>query len=194
MEQKRKLFIDYDQTICESIVAITSMYNIDYCDKVGFTMANPYLVNDWNFKDQCTLSNKKKIDSYFNSKRFFNSVNFIENAKEIIDKLSETFDIYIVSMGGFRNLHLKKRWCKENLPYAKFIGCNFMFHKDKRDVPMGINDIFIDDCFKNLINSSCGNRLLYGDIYSWNQDNEKYGYGVFKRLWNWTEVYDYLMN
>jgi len=192
MKNKRKLFIDYDQTITESISAICNLYNIDYCDKVGFIKAKAHLVNDWNFKDQCTLINRKKIDSYFNSKRFFDAVNCIENSKAIINKLSETFDIYIVSMGGFRNLLLKKKWCKEYFPYAKFIGCNFLFHKDKRHVPMGENDIFIDDCVNNLINNNCGTRLLYGDIFSWNEENEKRG--LFRRMWNWTEIYDYLMN
>lgn len=191
MVRKRKLFIDFDQTIVDSISAICNMYNIDYCDKVGFIKAKPHLVTEWNFSDQCNLINKKIIDKYFSSKRFFDTVYFIENAKSVITKLSEIFDVYIVSMGGFRNLYYKKKWCKKYLPFAKFIGCNFIFHKDKRKVDMGDNNIFIDDCLNNLINSTCDIKIVYGDIYDWNSKNEEQE--LFRRCWNWTEIYNFLM-
>lgn len=192
MKHKRRLFVDFDQTMVDSISPICSMYNEDYCNHVGFIEAKPYLVTDWNFKDQCTLIGRKQIDKYFNSKRFFDRVWFIENAEETINKLRKTFDIYIVSMGGFKNLYYKKKWCKKNLPYAKFVGCNFLFHKDKRHIKMNKNDVFIDDGLNNLINQRCGTRLLYGDIYDWNEENEKRQ--LFRRCWNWTETYDYLIN
>jgi 5'(3')-deoxyribonucleotidase len=191
LKKKRKLFLDFDQTTGDSITTVCNLYNIDYCNKIGFIKAKPHLVTEWNFSGQCNLINKKKIDKYFSSKRFFEDVQFIENAKSIIDELSKTFDIYIVSMGGFKNLYLKRKWCNKNLPYAKFIGCNFLLHKDKRHIRMSKDDVFIDDSLNNLINSSCGTRLLYGDVYDWNCKNEELG--LFRRCWNWTEIYNHLM-
>jgi 5'(3')-deoxyribonucleotidase len=49
------------------------------------------------------------------------------------------------------------------------------------------NGIIIEDNAKNLENSNANIKICYGDIYDWNKNWN----GI--RCWNWTEVYDFLM-
>ena len=94
----KKLFIDFDGTLTDSVKKICEMYNFDYKNHPDFIPAKDYLVNEWNFADQCPLIDKDKLEDYFCQKRFFINLEFLENAKEIVDKLSKHYDIYIVSM------------------------------------------------------------------------------------------------
>lgn len=165
------------------------MYNEYYKDCRVFKPANWILVDTWNFTDQCYLMDADKVDEYFNDERFFDdNLEFMENAEEIINKLSDSFDIYVVSMGNKRNLELKEEWLDKKLPCIKgFIGCNFDNVQDKSHIDMS-DGIQIDDCAINLETSNASIKILYGDIYSWNKDYK----GI--RKYNWYEMYDFLMN
>lgn len=185
---KRKLYLDFDGTIVNTMKKICEMYAEDYCGHPKYRFPVWYLVEKWNFEDQCPLASKRKIDRYFNEERFFENLEFMENCEEIIHKLSEYFDIYLVSIGDQRNLELKDIWIKEHMPYVKeFIGCNFKDVSDKSKVDMR-GGIFIDDSAINLETSNAEESILFGDLYDWNKNYQG------KRCWNWTEVEDYLLN
>lgn len=185
----KKIYLDFDGCITNSIKKICEMYNEDYRDCNIFKPAKWYLVNTWSFEDQCPLASRDEIDDYFNQKRFFdNKLEFMENAEEVINKLSEHFDIYVVSMGNEKNLTYKEGWLENNLPYIKgFIGCNFDEVSDKSHIDMS-GEIFIDDSANNLETSNSELKILYGDIYSWNKNYK----GI--RKFNWYEVYEFLVN
>lgn len=184
---RRKLFVDVDGTITDSIKKICELYNEDYKDHPKFRVAKPYLVEKWDFSDQCTLINSAKIEEYFCDKRFFEDLQFIENANEVIEKLSEVFDIYVISMGWTQNLIYKNIWLKEHMPYIKrFIGCNFDDYKDKSHINMS-GSILIDDSSNNLKTCNADLKILYGDLYEYNQDWD----GI--RKFNWYEIYNFLM-
>ena len=183
----KKLFIDFDGTLTDSVKKICEMYNFDYKNHPDFIPAKDYLVNAWNFSDQCPLIDKDIIEDYFCQKRFFINLEFLENAKEIVDKLSKHYDIYIVSMGKTNNLIYKNQWLKENLKCIKrFIGCNYTDYDNKSHINMQ-GGILIDDNSNNLETSNADITICYGDIYSWNEDWEG------KRCWNWYEVEKYLI-
>jgi 5'(3')-deoxyribonucleotidase len=184
---KRKLFIDYDSTIVNSIKRICQMYNHEYVNHPKFKPAVDYLVEKWDFTDQLKLAPKGLVTYYFNRKDFFDEkLEFMENAEEIIHKLSEKFDIYVPSLGNDDNLYYKERWLQEKLPFVKFIGCNFDDVEDKKHIDMS-GGILIDDCTKNLDSSNAELKICYGDLYDWNKDWQG------KRCWNWYEVLDYLL-
>lgn len=185
---KRKLYIDFDSTIVNSIKRICEMYNEDYKDKPNFKFARWEYVEKFNFSDQCNLAKDGVVKKYFNTKRFYQGLEFMESAKEIIELLSQKFDIYVPSLGYTTNLKYKNIWLKENLScIKKFIPCHFNLCKDKAHIKMS-NSILIDDNAGILITSDADLKICYGDLYDWNKNWDG------NRCWNWTEVYDFLMD
>ena len=182
-----KLYLDFDNTIVNTTKRICEMYNEDFKNHPKFIPAKWYLVNKYDFSDQCPLMNKEALMKYFDEDRFFSRLEYMENALEIIHKLSEFFIINIISLGNANNLSLKETWIYNNLPFIhKFVGCNFKDVSDKRHIDMS-TDILIDDCSGNLSTSNAKLKILYGDLFEWNKDWNGF------RKWNWYEVYDFLM-
>jgi 5'(3')-deoxyribonucleotidase len=184
---KRDLFVDFDGTICNTIKAIVELYNEDFKYYKKFKPLEWYQINTWDFLE-CKCAKPEYINMYFNQPRFYERLEFMESAKEVLDKLKEKFNIHIVSMGYSPNLKGKELWIKENIPYADFIGVNFKEHDDKAHVIMGVDSILIDDSAVNLETSNADIKICYGDIYPWNENYQ----GI--RKFNWTEIYDFLMN
>lgn len=185
---KRKIYCDFDNTIINATKIITDIYNSEFQFHPKFKPAKWYLVDKYDFSDQCPLLKKEMLMNYFDSEKFFDNIEYMENAYEILLKLSDKFDIFIISLGNERNLELKDNWIKENIPFIKgFIPCNFNKTDDKSHIDMSDGGILIDDCSKNLFTSSASLNILYGDSYSWNNDWD----GIHK--WNWYEVYDFLV-
>lgn len=102
-------------------------------------------------------------------------------AKEVLDRLKEDYEIIVVSMGGNANLKLKKEWINKNLPFVQFIGCNYKKYRDKSHIDMS-GAIFIDDFAHNLTTSNADYKIMFGDIYSWNE------LWMGERCFNWLDV------
>lgn len=187
METKRKLYIDFDSTTVNSIAKICELYNEDYSNHHKFKPAKFHLCESWDFIDQCPLAGRDKIDEYFNSERFYNGLQFMENAENIITKLSEKFEIIIVSMGNSENLRLKGIWLNEHLScVSEYLPVDFDIYTNKSHLDMS-DGILIDDSAHNLESSNASLKILYGDIYDWNKNYK----GI--RKWNWYEIYEFLM-
>ena len=184
---KIKLFVDFDNTIVDSTKAICDMYNNHFKDKEGFVLANPTKCMEWDFSDVCTLANKETLEEYFNTKEFFKNLNIFYFARRTIKTLSDYCDIYIVSIGDFKNLSYKSEFIERELPFIKNLilirneNCNM----DKSIVDMS-DGILIDDNPHNLISSNAKNKILFGRDYNYNKGFD------FERLYTWSQVYDRL--
>ena len=110
----------------------------------------------------------------------------MDNAKEVLDRLKEKYEIIIVSMGTQPNLFGKEIWIKDNLPFAKFIGINMEKYKDKSSIDMS-GGILIDDEQRYLKSSNAKEKICFGENYEWNEDWKG------KRCFNWIELERYLM-
>ena len=181
--KKPKLFIDYDSTITNSIKAIVDLYNEDFKYYKKFEYIHWTDIRTWDFLE-CNCAKTEYINIYFNQQRFFDIVEFMDNAEEVLNRLKDKYEIIIVSMGYSPNLRAKEYWIKEHMPYTKFIGINFKKHEDKSHIDMS-NGIFIDDNAK-YFNTNAKYQICFGDIYDWNEDWEG------KRCFNWYEVEKYL--
>ena len=181
--KKPKLFIDYDSTITNSIKAIVDLYNEDFKYYKKFEYIHWTDIRTWDFLE-CNCAKPEYINTYFNQQRFFDRVEFMDNAEEVLKRLKDKYEIIIVSMGYSPNLRAKEYWIKEHMPYTKFIGINFKKHEDKSHIDMS-NGIFIDDNAK-YFNTNAKYQICFGDIYDWNKDWEG------KRCFNWYEVEKYL--
>ena len=178
---KRKLYVDFDGTIVNSIGSICFWYNQDFSAYKKFKKVEPCDIHSYAF-DELELKYPGYVEHLFNQPRFFQVLSFLENAKEVLSELSRDHEIIIVTKGDKPNLKLKKRWIKENMPFVSdFIGVNIKKYKDKSHINMS-DGILIDDEYRNLITSKAYFRIMYGDIEEWNKDwGGLHGY-------NWYEI------
>lgn len=182
----KNLFIDFDGTIVNTIKAICDLYNKDFAFYDDYKFINWSDIETWNF-DELKLASSKYINQYFNQPRFFDVVEFMPFAKEIIDELSSIYKIHIVSMGDKANLRLKEQWIKNNISYAEFIGVDFAENADKSKIDF-TNGILIDDSIANLKTSNATINICFGDEYDWNKDWSSF------RCYNWIDVKRLLNN
>ena len=180
---KPKIYCDYDSTIVNTIKAIVGLYNDDFKYYKKFEYIHWTDIRTWDFLE-CNCAKPEYINTYFNQQKFFDIVEFMDNAEEVLNRLKDKYEIIIVSMGYSPNLRAKEYWIKEHITYAKFIGTNFKKHNDKSHIDMS-DGIFIDDNTKYL-NTNAKYQICFGDIYDWNKDWKG------KRCFNWYEVEKYL--
>lgn len=184
-----KLFLDYDNTIVDTIAAIVSIYNEDFSSHKDFVPIDPKEVTSWEFKE-CSLATYEEINKYFGEVRFFNRIKLYPCAGQVLRSLSHRYDITIVSHGYPKNLELKEKWINDKLfskifsneCISEFIGVNWEEHSDKSHIDMS-NGIFVDDSIKNLESSNANYKILYGEYYEWNESNIE-----FLRCKNWMEL------
>lgn len=182
---KKKLFIDFDGVIVNTIKAIVDLYNEDFRHYKNYKPVHWTEINTWDFKElEC--ADKHYINTYFNQQRFFDCLEFMDNSEEVLQELKEKFEIVVVSMGSYPNLVIKEQWLHKHIPFAIFIGCDFERASDKAHVDMG-DGVFIDDSLGNLITSNAKLKICFGDKYPWNEHNVDY-----VRAWNWQEVKEML--
>jgi 5'(3')-deoxyribonucleotidase len=183
-ENKKKLYVDFDGTIVNTIAAIVTLYNEDFKYYKKFLPIKWWEVNTWDF-EECNCASKEYINTYFNQPRFFAELTYMDWAKEVLDELKEDYDIIIVSAGYSPNLAAKELWIKENLPYCSFIGVNLKEYSDKSHLDMS-DGIFIDDSARNLSTSNALVNICFGEDYEWNKDWEGF------RCRNWNDIKKFL--
>lgn len=184
--EKKYLYLDFDGVIVNTVKAIVDLYNEDFQYYKNFVPVEYNDINTWGFVE-CNCASEDYINHYFNQQRFFDKLEFMDNAKEVIEKLSDKFNITIVSTGYSPNLKAKELWIKKNLPFCKFIGVNLKKHKDKSHIDMS-NGIFIDDYQKNLFTSNALLNICFDEKRSWNKDWQGF------RITNWLGIEKYLLN
>ncbi|MDE7476624.1 MAG: hypothetical protein K2M91_01515 [Lachnospiraceae bacterium] len=182
---KLKLYCDYDNTLVNSIKTIAYLYNEDYKYYPDYKYIHWTDINTYNFAE-CNCAMTKDLVRYFTQPRFFEKSEFMDNAKEVLNKLKDKYEIIIVSMGLSQNLFGKEIWIKDNLPFAKFIGINMEDYKDKSHIDMS-DGILIDDEKRYLDSSNANTKICFGDVYEWNEQWSG------KRCYNWFELKKYLM-
>lgn len=179
------LYIDFDGTIVNTIKKITSLYDEDFSSNKSYEKIDWSEVQTWDFSE-LKCATKEDIDRYFSSKRFFEHLEFMDNAMEVIGSIDGLFQIYIMSIGSKENLEHKKIWIKKNMPDCQFIGVDETINNDKAHIDMS-DGIFIDDSLHNLETSNAAVKIVFGDKYPWNENNEKY-----LRCFNWMDVKRYI--
>jgi 5'(3')-deoxyribonucleotidase len=175
----RNLFIDIDGTITDSISAFCHVYNFKYNKHPDFKPADPNKVCKYDFSDECPLLNES-VKDIFGNPLFFDVVDFMSEALQVLKSLNERYNLYLCSIGDYRNIALKSDWIHNKLP---FIRNAILIAKDgssdKSMVNME-NGTFIDDHANNLLSSNAFNKICYGKTYEWNKD----WHGLTMRDWN----------
>jgi len=178
MNNKPKLFLDIDDTLIQSSKAFCSVYNLLYHSNPLYKFADYTKNFDWNFSETCPLA-KDKTEKLFGSQLFFDLVEPMPNAIDILKELKKKYQIISVSIGSYDNISLKTAYLSENFPFIDdFIGIvNSGCKMDKSIINMtsdynSENNTFIDDNEGNLFsqqNTSGLIRYCYGNIKPWNK-------------------------
>ena len=184
--KEQKLIIDFDGTIINATKKIVELYDTDFCKYSNHTPIHWTDINTYEF-EELTLINKDIVLDYFDDYRFFIDLEYMENAKEVLDELKDEYEINICSIGRKRNLYFKYEWIKNNIPYANFIGID-LSKGDKSSVDMSDYLVMLDDNIDMLHSANIKHKVIYGDELSWNVNNI-YNY---PRCFNWYEFREYL--
>ena len=180
----KTLYLDYDGVIANTIKCIVGLYNEDHRYYPKFIPVDWTTVNTWRF-EELSLEPYSNIDKYFSQPRFFENIEWMDNAEEVIQRLSEKYEIKVVSLGTHANLVGKQLWLINNMPYAKFIPVSIDNYTDKKHIDMS-DGVFFDDSITNLINSNAAEKVCFGEVYSWNKNWQG------ERCANWYDVEKYL--
>lgn len=184
MSKKKKIYIDFDSTIVNSIKAIVSLYNEDFKYYKNFSFVHWTDINTWDFLE-CNCAKTDYINTYFNQQRFFDRLEYMDNAKEVLDRLKDDYKIIVVSICSYPNLIAKEKWINKNMPYAKFKGIRLGKYNNKSHIDMS-KSMLIDDRERMLTSSNAKYKICFGDEYMWNENWSG------KRCYNWKEVESYI--
>jgi 5'(3')-deoxyribonucleotidase len=181
----KRLFLDFDCTIVDSVKTYCNVYNSTYKEQEGFSEADYNKVNRYDLKDQCHLVDHQEL--IFSAEEFFKQLEFMPYAKEVIERLGSKYELIICSLGTLDNLSYKAQWIKNNLPFIKnvillstAVGPSGI-KTDKSSVNMK-DSVFIDDNAENLLSSNAEVKICFGREYEWNNS------WMGQRCFSWKEV------
>lgn len=132
-----------------------------------------------------TLSGKEEYQAFKNGRKHVNTNGFFRNAPlmdgcmDVLKKLNEKYDVFIVSaaMEFPNSLPEKYRWLKEHFPFITwqqivFCGSKTIVH----------GDIMIDDHYKNLDNFT-GQTILFTQPHNDGHDDKGH-----TRVKTWSDI------
>jgi 5'-nucleotidase len=124
------------------------------------------------------------IREYLYRPGFFRNAPVMEGSRDIVKKLDQEFELFIVSAAMEFPLSLaeKKEWLNEHFPFIKWQ--QIVFCGSKRIISA---DIMIDDHFKNL-DTFPGQTILFSQPH-----NIKLETGRHTRVNSWTEIGNLLL-
>ena len=164
----KRLLIDMDDVICENgfIRMINEFLGTNYKSED----ANSYYVNDLIPKDKF-----EEWVKFFEEKNVYDYVNIVKDAPEVIEKLNEFYDIYIITAYIFRDK-------PKNLPFID--PKKFIFLSDKELVDA---DIRIDDSVDKL-KGKAEMKLLFTAYHNKNIADDELKEKKLTRVNSWKEI------
>jgi 5'(3')-deoxyribonucleotidase len=131
------------------------------------------------------VAGRKEIDAfprlreYVYSKGFFRTTPVMEHSQEIVRRLQESYEVFIVSAATEfpQSLPEKQEWLNEHFPFIQWQQMVFCGLKTIVSA-----DIMIDDHFKNLDHFP-GTTLLFSQPHNLYINNGKH-----KRVHSWPEI------
>lgn len=184
---KKLLFLDVDNTLCNSTKRFVEIYNQEYNANADWTKCYK-----WDYSDICPLLEDSEI--FFAREDFYNDKMELTDThiKGIIAILYlRGYDINFVTIGTKNNLKYKEKWLEKNFPYISKDKYHLLEKTSMGKEEIHMQDgILVDDSYINLLTSNADLKICMHKRTDWNKDIERSG---FIRLNNSMELYNYLM-
>lgn len=170
--QKPRIAIDMDDVMAATAKKILKLYN----DKFGTTIQDDDFKNK-SFHDLVNKDNYLIIRDKIFKKGFFRDIEVMPDAIEVVKKLHDKYEVFIVSaaMEFPNSLQEKYDWLTEHFPFISWK--NMVLCGDKSIISA---DVMIDDHERNLKTFN-GKTLLFDAIH--NQATEGY-----LRVHSWKDI------
>ena len=159
----KKLILDFDNTICNTTKAMIRSLNPfikNSFEKVDENSPSYY----WSFKDLFPETHLRYIDILFNSELLFSNMELYPNVYNVLEDLhNKGVQIYICTIGSYKNIKLKLNFLHENLPFVNVVPIaqnNIVMNKAIINME---NSVFIDDNTDCLNSSNADIKILYRD-------------------------------
>ena len=157
----RKLVLDFDGTIANTTKAMIRSLNPyikDVTQKVDENSPSYY----WSFKDLFPETHLRYIDILFNSELLFSNMELYSNVYNVLEDLhNKGVQIYICTIGSYKNIKLKLDYLHEQLPFVNVIPIaqnNIVMNKAIINMQ---NSVFVDDNVDCLNSSNADSKILY---------------------------------
>ena len=182
----KKVYIDLDNTVFDTLGAIILLYNREFEYHDGFKEIKRRDVQTYDCKE-CNLLTKERLKEFFDRSNFYDIYADVdETFWKVLDLIEEKgWQPVFVTIGSVPNIAAKRAWFKDYIYEgyrAIFIG--LVDKKDKTSVDMS-DGIMIDDHPDMLNSSNAAVKICFGE-YGWNKDWKN------NRAKDWTEVYKIL--
>jgi 5'(3')-deoxyribonucleotidase len=168
---KERICVDQDHVLADLITPWVDRYNNTYNDTLNVSDITMW---DWHVltRPECG----KKIYQMLTPDMFEN-LPVIHGSQEIVKKLTEKYDVFIVTAA--RNASVipaKAKWIKTHFPFIKRENVVYAVNKS-----ICLADSLIDDAPHNLETFKGDNKLLFDASH--NKDENR-----FKRVKNWNDI------
>ncbi|MBE9914941.1 5'-3'-deoxyribonucleotidase [Paenibacillus donghaensis] len=172
----KRIAIDMDEVIADTLTTHVEWYNRDYRDELKLSELEGITLL------QARPDGKAAIESYYEREDFFRSIKVIEHSQEVLQELSEHFEIYITTaaMEVPASFRAKYEWLLEHFGFLNEM--NFVFCGDKSIIRA---DYMVDDNVKQL-RAFKGQGILFTAPRNVNETG-------FVRVNNWLEARTWFM-
>jgi len=185
---KKRLMVDLDDVICNKgyLYIINKFLNTNY-QVDDFT--------DYYMQDVIPENRKEEWNDFFAQHNGYDKAEFICTAQESLKKLSEKYEIFIVTAYYIKDRHItsgkvlkdKLEWLLTYLPFIPL--SNYVFANNKEIIDC---DIKIDDKLSNLIGHG-ETKLLFTAYHNKGLTNEELKSENVQRVDNWQQIEDILL-
>ena len=195
----KKLILDFDNTLANTTKAMIKSMN-PYIKDVTQKVDENKVAYYWSFADIFPKTHLRYVDILFNSQQLFDNMTLFPNVFNVLEDLyNKGVQIYICTIGSYKNIKLKLDWLHENLPFVDVIPIaqnNIAMNKAIINME---NCVFIDDNTDCLNSSNADIKIVYRhDGYMTQRNNVWNGYvstswndeDFIKLLYNLLEVND----
>lgn len=146
-------------------------------------------IKEFHMQNMVPEENRLDFSKYLVDNNIYDHVNFLDDAKEVIEKLNEKYDVYICSSFliygaeaySSKICRYKFEWLQENLPFINTV--KYIFCADKSIIRA---DVKIDDRISNL-NGECL-KILFEAYHNKNMTDEELDKNNIRRVKGWKEI------
>ena len=157
----KKLVLDFDGTIANTNRAMIKSMNV-YIKDVTQKVPEDKVAYCWSFADIFPPTHLRYVDILFNSKQLFDNMTLFPNVYNVLKDLHEKgVEIYICTIGSYKNIKLKLDYLHEHLPFVDVIPIaqnNILMNKAIINME---NAVFLDDNCSCLNSSNADVKILY---------------------------------